>query len=812
MAIVSILGFAIMPRAKFIQMMIFDILAVGVAACLGLLTMYSSVKARQNTATPNATDSYNSSAAAVSGVWLFFQIWLVHTFRAKYPQFQFPVIIYAIFANISSVYAPQMQDMPAAFSMIRRLVGTSLAGLAISTATSLLILPMTSRKAVFKQMAGYIGSLRSALNAHAAYFETLERDDMFGRAETYDDSREKFGKKGKVYSPEAEAIRGAIRQITDIHAKLHGDLTFAKREFALGKLGPNSLQRIFRHLRQIMIPVVGLSFVVDIFQRLSDYNRWNQPLDLSSPVVPEDVRHRVVREWNDIMSAVHDPFATMIQTIDEGLQHTSYVLRLTKPPKRTAVTPTDSSDSGQDEGKDVEASAESTAPGEKGFTAHFEKKLGEFRSAKRLALQTWAEEKGITLPPDFFDHPSSVESLKGDFFDTSASHQDRSRRQLYLFLYMEQLLYSTGQTVFEFVRYADDVAASGKLSRTRLIIPGAARTWKWAKSFLKPEDTHGDDNMGDVHTQNNILELGEAYRHRKDPEHLPPETLFQKVGDKVRVIPWFLRSFESTYGFRVACATMTIAVISFLHDTQSFFTKQRLVWAMIMINLSMSPTSGQSIFSFVLRIAGTVIAMIASLLIWYIPDQKTPGIIVFLFLFISAAFYIPIKMFRFRVIGIISIVTTAMIIGYELQVRKVGEKIATSNGQPYYPIYLLAPYRLATVSGGIAVAFIWTFFPYPISEHSVLRQSLGASLYLLANYYSIIHETISARMRGDEGDVTLKSSAGRKLEKARHKVFSKQMLMLNGLRTYSEFLQWEVPIGGKFPMEKYDSIILCVEK
>lgn len=318
--------------------------------------------------------------------------------------------------------------------------------------------------------------------------------------------------------------------------------------------------------------------------------------------------------------------------------------------------------------------------------------------------------------------------------------------------------------------------------------------------------------MGDVHANNNILELGEAYRHRKDPEHLPPETPFQKIGDKIRIFPWFLRSFESTYGFRVACATMTIAIVAFLHDTQTFFTKQRLVWAMIMVNLSMSPTSGQSIFSFVLRIAGTTIAMVASLLCWYIPDEKTPGIIVFLFLFVSCAFYIPIKMFRFRVIGIISIVTTTMIIGYELQVRKVGEKIATSNGQRYYPIYLLAPYRLATVSGGIAVAFIWTFFPYPISEHSVLRQSLGASLYLLANYYSIIHETISARMRGDEGDLALKSSAGRKLEKARHKVFSKQMLMLNGLRTYSEFLRWEVPIGGKFPKKKYDAIIVCVEK
>jgi hypothetical protein len=435
MAIVSILGFAIMPRAKFIQMMIFDVLAVCIAACFALLTMYSSVKAREHTSTEATSQSYNSSASAVSGVWLFFQIWLVHTFRAKYPQFQFPVIIYAIFANVSSVYAPQMVNMAAAIKLVEQLLRTFLSGLAIATAVSLFILPMTSRKAVLKQMAGYIGGLRSALGAHAVYFETLESDDMFGRAETYDDSREKFGKKGKVYSPEAEDIRAAIRQITDLHAKLHGDLSFAKREFALGKLGPDDLQLIFRHLRQIMIPVVGLSFVVDIFQRLSDYNRWNAPLDPNAETVPEEIRSRAVRDWNDIMRAVHDPFAEMIQTIDEGLLHTSYVFRLTKPPKKTASAAPTNNEAGE-EAKDVEAAAGNTAPGEKGFTAHFEKKLGEFRSAKRIALQTWAEEKGVKLPPDFFDHPSSMGSLKGDFFSASSSFQDRSRRQLYLFLYV----------------------------------------------------------------------------------------------------------------------------------------------------------------------------------------------------------------------------------------------------------------------------------------------------------------------------------------------------------------------------------------
>lgn len=377
---------------------------------------------------------------------------------------------------------------------------------------------------------------------------------------------------------------------------------------------------------------------------------------------------------------------------------------------------------------------------------------------------------------------------------------------------MEQLLYSAGKVVLDFVHYADEKAESGKLSRLRLIIPGAKRMKKWALSTFKAGDTNEDDHIGDLDSQNHILELGEAYKTRKDPEHLPPTTKFQLIGDKIRIISAFFRSSESTYGFRVACATMTIGIVAFLHDTQTFFVTERLVWAMIMVNLSMSPTSGQSIFSFVLRILGTILAMIFAFVVWYVPDEKTPGVIIFLFVFLSGAFYVPIKMFRFRVAGFISIVITTMIIGYELQVRKVGESVATSNGQLYYPTYLLAPYRLATVTGGIAVAFIWTFFPYPISEHSVLRKSLGASLYLLANYYSIIHETASARMRGEEGDLTVKSSAGRRLEKARNTVFSKQMLMLNGLREYSGYLKWEVPIGGRFPKKQYDSIILCVEK
>jgi hypothetical protein len=36
--------------------------------------------------------------------------------------------------------------------------------------------------------------------------------------------------------------------------------------------------------------------------------------------------------------------------------------------------------------------------------------------------------------------------------------------------------------------------------------------------------------------------------------------------------------------------------------------------------------------------------------------------------------------------------------------QALGVELSTSNGQPAYPLYILAPYRLATVTLGIFVA------------------------------------------------------------------------------------------------------------
>jgi uncharacterized membrane protein YgaE (UPF0421/DUF939 family) len=86
-------------------------------------------------------------------------------------------------------------------------------------------------------------------------------------------------------------------------------------------------------------------------------------------------------------------------------------------------------------------------------------------------------------------------------------------------------------------------------------------------------------------------------------------------------------------------ATMTVGIVAFLHDTQSFFMEQRLVWAMIIIAIGMTVTTGQSVFGFFGRILGTTLSMVLSIIIWYIVDQKTPGVIVMLWFFIFVEMY-----------------------------------------------------------------------------------------------------------------------------------------------------------------------------
>ncbi|KAF4633790.1 hypothetical protein G7Y89_g4322 [Cudoniella acicularis] len=226
-----------------------------------------------------------------------------------------------------------------------------------------------------------------------------------------------------------------------------------------------------------------------------------------------------------------------------------------------------------------------------------------------------------------------------------------------------------------------------------------------------------------------------------------------------------------------------------------------------MIAIGMKGASGSTVFNLACNVGFSVIRMASAFANWYMVDGKTPGVIAMFAVFMATWFYFAARYPRFLTGVVAGALTHVLVIGYALQVRVIGIKIATATGQPYYPTYELAPYRLLIVVAGSFIVYIWTIFPVPITEGSVLRRNMGASFFLLASYLSSVTTTVDHRIQNKEGDMTIKSSPGRQLKKLRSKLLDQQIPLLNSMRQNLVDMSWEPTFGGDFPKDTYTAFI-----
>ena len=455
-AIMSVLSFAILPRSKYIQTMLFNIVGVCIGAAVALLTIYCSVQARAHTspsvkATGNgpspgaAVATYNSSASAVSAIWLFFNIYLVNTVRASRPQLQFPVIVYSIFANVASIYAPNFPTMAAGISFAKHLMEAFFTGFAIATGVSLFIFPLSVRMTFFKQSAGFIAAVQGILKLQIAYLQTLEKKDMF-RTATESDEDEKTQKlskhkKGKAVkfngSVEAQALKAAIGALGELHGKMHADVTFAKREMAWGKLDASDIDELLKLFQGIILPMTGMSSAADIFQRIAEKQGWTQRETGSSP---ENEKRK--SQWNEIMRTLHDPFQTVTETMHDGLQHALYTLELAKPRKKQQASKKSSGDDAAS--KDVEADAGVMKPGDPEYAAYLTKRVDMFYEQRKTTLAIWCQQRGMKMDANPFENPSQTTlNVSNENANRTGDPQEyaKNQRQLYLVLYVSEFTF-----------------------------------------------------------------------------------------------------------------------------------------------------------------------------------------------------------------------------------------------------------------------------------------------------------------------------------------------------------------------------------
>lgn len=78
-ALISVLSQGLMPRAKFMKIMFFDLLSTCVSASLCCLAAFCAVKAREHNTPADASEAvrtgYSSDACAVAAIWLVVMIW-----------------------------------------------------------------------------------------------------------------------------------------------------------------------------------------------------------------------------------------------------------------------------------------------------------------------------------------------------------------------------------------------------------------------------------------------------------------------------------------------------------------------------------------------------------------------------------------------------------------------------------------------------------------------------------------------------------------------------------------------------------------
>ncbi|KAJ5770975.1 uncharacterized protein N7511_003026 [Penicillium nucicola] len=718
--------------------------------------MWCAVKARKNTThlsgethssgpvSGTTVSPYNAAASANMGVWLFFEVWLANTFRAYRPQYFLPSIVFSIFINVTATYGTQFATMKEAETLVTHLLESFFVGFGISAATNLLIVPFTSRNIVTMLMTRELHGLKAALGALGQYLASLPRRDWYGNEyapNDHDSGRDDYHSSPTSTSPwtEAEALKNILTSVTTLQAKSQSELRYAKVEATWGKLDAKDLETISLLQRDILFPILGMECLSYATNRIEKRGGWEALCDRAQRLQKG-----------------------MIVGLDESL----YALQFGKRPASSVTT-------------DLEANGDNFSPAHGDWAAHCEGMIQQFLKERQGPLEDWCASKGMN------DSSQQNYTTQQDY----PLHQ-RHLSQVQLVLDLEYCCIMTAQAILDLAKYAGSKVNDGTMVRSRFIFPTWKQLKRWARDTVSREDSNLDYQEYSTRSGTVIVRLSDVEQSKKDPEHLPAASAWEKISDKFRLFFHIFGSPESGFGFRVATATMTISIVCFLRDSQQFFIEQRLIWGSIMVAISMTRTAGSGIYGQLLRLGGTALAMIASYIIWYIVDQQTAGIIVFFGIAMFFYHYPLIKHPDTIVIPMIGMVTLILIVGYELQVQQIGIPISVSNGQVYHPLYELAPYRLATVLGGVAVAFIFTHFPVIITVRQQLREDL-----------------VSLKIRDAEGDPGDERSPGRRLQKARSRLFAKEIILLEGIKKHKKFAVWELGLGGRFPEASYDRLI-----
>jgi len=540
-------------------------------------------------------------------------------------ELQDPMVAFSIFSCVTITRGGTFITVDEGLLFITRLLKGFMLGFAIATGVSLFILPITSRGHVFQDIKGYVSQIDAVLQAQISFLKRSSTsgvwtDDqgLLERTRTAQSGRS--GNRGNGSNNESsidskkQQLTSSMGKLNALHGKLQSDLFYSKDEFAWGKLSAGDLNRIGDLLRCVLLPLSGMAMLPDILEMTvnGEGTRNNSMGSLEDPE-EDDLKRSEIKK---VVETLEERLGDCTDLLHSGLQYVLLTLELVKRKQleKHLMTRDNNFDT-----RDEESTGDMLDPLRQGFTNQFVQSLYRYQSRRKELPKALASLEAFSSPEKRDD--GSTKSNPGMLADTDV------RQEFFVIIYMDHLQQDLLHATLDLLKFTDGKVSDGTMKRSRLIFPNQTSIWKWITLSFSKQPSRQQSTADTVSTYQKP-----TTQYFPDPETLPPANIFEKLSSILRQISRLIRSEKSIFGFRVATAAFCVGVLAYLHQTQEFFIRQRGIWAMIVIVIGMSPTSGQTMFGFVARIAATVVSLALSLIVWYIVDGKTSGIIVFLYL------------------------------------------------------------------------------------------------------------------------------------------------------------------------------------
>jgi hypothetical protein len=462
----------------------------------------------------------------VSAIFLCLTIWVVSSLRAALPQLNIPFLISTIFSLVGLTFGSEILAQSDSFAITKQLILSYLTGFGISTFVGLFVFPITSRSVFLEGSFAYLELCHSLLKE--------ERDMlrlMYSSVEIEANVSRLSAKISTVQSLSLNAI-STVSHLTE-------ELSFARNEIAIGQHSIVDLQSILLHLQALLIPLLGLSKIVQ--------------LDLLA--VQLDATDLQTPKLRMLSLCCFD---RTLGILENALRHTSDILGSTDLPFRAKWKEGDNESGDSSRNR---SNARHIDPVYSGLATGLQEREQKFETYRLTSLRELriGNDTSSTTQLDGTATSTQLGNLVGDKNFTSSA-------QLQQHLYIQHLLLAVTVAAHNLEKFAESKIQSITSSKWQLNLPLVLSPFVIFKSVLR--------SRGETQEPN--------FDYQGHPEHLPPTNSIQKLGDTLRAVLRTLTSDSSKFGFRVTAATFSIGVLAFLEQTQRFFVEFRLVWAMVM--------------------------------------------------------------------------------------------------------------------------------------------------------------------------------------------------------------------------------------